>query len=78
MKWINYSQDPKVNAQFTNEVFYPTANAAARKYVRPDIASDPTIYPPESVLKTLYLIKPVSADIIRLRNRLWTELKTGH
>ncbi|MDN0082297.1 polyamine ABC transporter substrate-binding protein [Crenobacter sp. SG2305] len=77
-KWINYIEDPKVNAQITNEVFYPTANAAARKYVRPDIASDPTIYPPAAVLKTLYLIKPVSADIIRLRNRLWTELKTGH
>ncbi|MDN0074228.1 polyamine ABC transporter substrate-binding protein [Crenobacter sp. SG2303] len=76
-KWINYIEDPKVNAEITNEVFYPTANVAARKYVKPEIASDPTIYPPESVMKTLFLLKPIPADIIRLENRLWTQLKTG-
>lgn len=30
MQWINYIEDPKVNAEITNEVFYPTANRAAR------------------------------------------------
>jgi putrescine transport system substrate-binding protein len=50
---------------------------AARKYVKPEIASDPTINPPESVMKPLFLLKPLPADIIRLENRLWTQLKTG-
>jgi len=77
LKWINYIEDPKVNAEITNEVFYPTANMMARKYVKPEIANDPTIYPPESVMKTLFLLKPIPADIIRLENRLWTQLKTG-
>ena len=40
LKWINYIQSPEVNAAITNEVFYPTANAAARKYVKPEIAND--------------------------------------
>lgn len=53
LKWINYVQNPQVNAQITNEVFYPTVNKAARQYVEPSIANDPTIYPPSSVLKTL-------------------------
>ncbi|MBP4047390.1 polyamine ABC transporter substrate-binding protein [Chromobacterium violaceum] len=76
-KWINYIETPEVNAEITNEVFYPTVNAAARKYVKPEIASDPTIYPPESVMKTLFLLKPLPPDIMRLQNRLWTQLKTG-
>jgi len=77
-KWINYIEDPKVNAEITNKVFYPTANAAAKKYVKPEIANDPTIYPPESIQKNLFLLKPLPAEILRLENRLWTQLKTGH
>ncbi|POZ61696.1 polyamine ABC transporter substrate-binding protein [Chromobacterium alticapitis] len=77
LKWINYIESPEVNAAITDEVFYPTANAAARKFVKPEIASDPTIYPPESVMKTLFLLKPLPPDIMRLQNRLWTQLKTG-
>lgn len=77
-KWINYIETPQVNAEITNTVFYPTVNAAARKYVRPEIANDPTIYPPESVMKTLFLLKPLSPEIQRIQNRLWTQLKTGH
>lgn len=76
-KWINYIQDPKVNAEITNKVYYPTANQAARKFVKPEIANDPTIYPPESLMKSLFLLKPLPAEILRLENRLWTQLKTG-
>jgi putrescine transport system substrate-binding protein len=77
LEWINYIEEPKVNAQITNEVFYPTANKEARKYVNPQIANDPTIYPPPAVIKTLFLLKPIPPEILRLQNRLWTELKTG-
>jgi putrescine transport system substrate-binding protein len=35
LKWINYIEDPKVNAAITNEVYYPTANVPARKFVTP-------------------------------------------
>jgi len=77
LKWINYIENPEVNAAITDEVFYPTANAAARKFVKPEIANDPSIYPPESVMKTLFLLKPLPSDIMRLQNRLWTQLKTG-
>ena len=77
-RWINYIQDPKVNAAITNAVFYPTANMAARKYVNPEIANDPTIYPPASVVKTLFLLQPIPPETLRLMNRLWTQLKTGY
>ncbi len=66
-----------MHAAITNEVFYPNADAAARQFVRAEILNDPTVYPPESVLKTLFLLKQLSAPIKRLESRLWTQLKSG-
>jgi len=77
MKWINYIEDPKVNAQITNEVFYPTANRAAHQFVTPAVANDQTVYPPDDVLKMATLMRPLPADIMRLENRLWAQLKSG-
>lgn len=77
-QWVNFIQKPEVNAEITNKVFYATANLAAKKYVKPEIANDPTIYPPPSVVKNLFVQQPLPAEIMRLENRLWTQLKTGH
>ncbi|HDR8859607.1 ABC transporter substrate-binding protein [Burkholderia territorii] len=77
LKWINYLQDPKVNAAITNAVFYPTANKAARQFVKPAIARDPSVYPADEVLSKMTLLKPMPPEIRRLQNRLWAQLKTG-
>nr|WKF58497.1 Putrescine-binding periplasmic protein SpuD [Paraburkholderia busanensis] len=77
LKWINYIEDPKVNAAITNEVFYPTANRAARPFVAPVVAQDPSVYPGDEVLSRMTLIKPVPIEIVRLENRLWAQLKAG-
>jgi putrescine transport system substrate-binding protein len=74
LKWINYILIPQVSAGITNKVFYPTANTAARQFTRPDIAADPTVYPSPAVMQSLFLLKPLPADILRLQTRL----KTGH
>jgi putrescine transport system substrate-binding protein len=78
LKWINYIEDPKVNAAITNEVFYPTANKSARQFVTPGVAQDTTVYPGDDVLSKMTLMKPMPSDILRLENRLWAQLKTGH
>ncbi|MBN3825991.1 polyamine ABC transporter substrate-binding protein [Burkholderia sp. Ac-20384] len=77
LKWINYIEDPKVNAAITNEVYYPTANVPARKFVTPAIAQDLSVYPPDDVFKKMTLMKPKPVEILRLENRLWTQLKTA-
>ncbi len=77
LQWINYIETPQVNAAITDAVYYPTANAEARKYVDPSIAKDPAVYPPADVVKTLFLLKPLPPEIQRLQTRLWTEFKTG-
>jgi len=78
LKWINYIEDPKVNAAITNEVYYPTANVPARQFVTPAIAQDLSVYPPDDVFKKMTLMKPKPVEILRLENRLWTQLKTIH
>jgi putrescine transport system substrate-binding protein len=78
LAWINYIEDPKVNAGITNEVFYPTPNKDARPFVTAAVANDTSVYPPEDQLTSMTLMKPLPANILRLENRLWAELKTGH
>ena len=76
LNWINYIERPEVHAGITNEVFYPNADAAARRFVRPELLNDPSVYPPEPVLKTLFLLKPLPSAIKRLEGRLWAQLKS--
>ncbi|MDR3426496.1 MULTISPECIES: polyamine ABC transporter substrate-binding protein [Silvimonas] len=77
LKWINYIETPQVHAEITNQVFYPNANAEARKFVKPEVANDPVVYPPPEVAKTLFLLKPLPSEILRLENRLWAQYKSG-
>lgn len=76
-KWLNYILDPKVSADITNKIYYPMVNAAAKKYLAPEIANDPIIYPSAAVMSTLWAFKPLPSEIMRLQSRLWTQLKTG-
>ncbi len=39
LEWINTIERPEVHAAITNEVFYPNADAAARKFMRPESQS---------------------------------------
>ncbi|MGU7773403.1 polyamine ABC transporter substrate-binding protein [Burkholderia sp. MR1-5-21] len=77
LKWINYIEDPKTNAAITNEIFYPTGNKAARAFVTPAIAQDPGVYLSDSVIAKMALAMPRSAEIARMQNRLWLQLKSG-
>ena len=78
MQWINYIETPQVHAAITDEVYYPSANLEARKYVDKSVANDPAVYPSADVVKTLFLLKPLPPAILRLQTRLWTQFKTGH
>ena len=75
--FINYIETPPVHAAITNHMYYPNANKEARKYVDPDVADNPMIYPPPEVSKTLFVIKPQPLAVQRLQTRLWAELKSG-
>ncbi|MDE2401115.1 MAG: polyamine ABC transporter substrate-binding protein [Burkholderiales bacterium] len=76
-KFINYILRPEVHATLSNKVFFATPNLAARKFVRPEVANDPTVFPPESDLKKMALPEAINNDLRRQMTRLYTSFKTG-
>ena len=76
-RWINYILRPDVHASLTNKVFFANPNVAARALVRPEVISDPTVYPPEEVMQKMARPVVVNNDIRRRMTRIFTTFKTG-
>jgi len=74
MAFINFLLEPKTAALITSKVKYASASEEARLFVPKEIAQNPAIYPPASVVARLEWIKDVG-DAIKLYDRAWTELK---
>ncbi|MFM0002412.1 hypothetical protein PQR57_15435 [Paraburkholderia dipogonis] len=67
-----------VGAAITNQVCcYPNANAAARAYMKPAILDDEAVYPRGEKMHSLTPSLPLPTEILRLQNRVWTQLKAG-
>ncbi|HEX5355136.1 MAG TPA: polyamine ABC transporter substrate-binding protein [Aquabacterium sp.] len=75
--WMNYIMRPEVHASLTNKVFYANPNLAARKLVKPEIANDPAVFPPESEMKKMAQPDALNNDIRRQMTRIYTSFKTG-
>src|SRR5438128_2122047 len=74
MAFINFLLEPQVAALITSKVKYASASEEARLFVPKEIAQNPAIYPPASVVARLEWIKDVG-EAIKLYDRAWTELK---
>ncbi len=74
MAYINFLLEPKTAALITSKVKYASASEEARLFVPKEIAQNPAVYPPASVVARLEWIKDVG-DAIKLYDRAWTELK---
>lgn len=77
LAWLNYLMEPKVIAAVTNQIDYGNDNLAAAPYVAPEILHNPAIYPTPELEQRLYGSKEVSAELERLRTRVWMKVKTG-
>jgi putrescine transport system substrate-binding protein len=76
-KWINYILRPEVDAGLTNKVFYANPNKASLKFVKPNVASDRTVFPSEQDMKKMGLPGALSNDSRRAMTRIYTTFKTG-
>ena len=47
-KFINYILRPEVHAGLTNKVFYANPNKASLKFVKPDVANNPSVFPSDA------------------------------
>jgi len=77
LKFINYLLQPDVMAGITNTVRYPNAVPASRAMIRPDLLSDPAVYPTPEAMAHLFQIGPVPLAAERARTRMWARVKAG-
>jgi len=76
-KFINYILRPEVHASLTNKVFYANPNKESRKFVKPEVASNPTVFVPDADMQKMQAPDALSNDIRRTMTRLYTSFKTG-
>ena len=75
--FINYILQPEVHAALTNKVFYANPNAASKKFVKKDVAENPTIFPGAADIKKLTTPDAVPQDIRRVQTRIFTSFKAN-
>jgi putrescine transport system substrate-binding protein len=76
-KWINYIMRPEVHASLTNKVFYANPNKASIKFVKAEVANNPTVFVGEADMKKMANPDALTNDIRRTMTRLYTSFKTG-
>jgi putrescine transport system substrate-binding protein len=76
-KFIDYMLRPEVSASLTNKVFYANPNKESKKFVKPEVANNPTVFIPDADMKKMQAPDALSNDIRRTMTRLYTSFKTG-
>ncbi len=76
-KWINYILRPEVAASLTNKVFYANPNKDSKKFVKPEVANNPTVFLSDAEMKKMIPPGPLNNDTRRTMTRLYTSFKTG-
>ena len=72
--WLNFIQRPEIQGEETNYNLYATPNDAAKEYVKPEILSDPAIFPPDEAVAKLEGQQDTSSST--QRNDIWEEFKS--
>ncbi|WP_417598876.1 polyamine ABC transporter substrate-binding protein [Oceanospirillum sp.] len=76
-KFINFLLRPEIIAEITDYVWYANPNKDATKLVDTEIVSDGAIYPDDATKAKLYMTDKPSMSVLKVRNRLWSDIKTG-
>ncbi len=78
LAFIDFLLRPDVMAGITNHVHYANAVPASRPMIRPDIADDPSIFPPPEQMARFFTVKAIPAAAERARSRMWARFKAGN
>ncbi|MEK7404541.1 MAG: spermidine/putrescine ABC transporter substrate-binding protein [Acidobacteriota bacterium] len=76
-RFIDYLLRPRVAARIAEATRTATVNAGARALLREALRNNPVLYPPPEVLARGQWFEPMPAAAQRLRDRLWTEIKSA-
>ncbi|VDC33432.1 extracellular solute-binding protein [Pseudogemmobacter humi] len=74
LKFLDFLLKPEVAAQNTNYVQYANAVKASGPFIDEDLLKNPALYPPESVMKQLGVVNPVTPQLQRRIDQLWGDL----
>jgi spermidine/putrescine-binding protein len=74
--WLNFIQDPAVQAKETVTNRYATANLEAIKLVPKELVNNPTVFVPESVVKSGLLEGATDTSTDPLRLQIWEEFQS--
>lgn len=75
-KFMNFLLDGKVAAINVNYTKHMSASLSANSYIDKDILYDNSLNPNDKTLKRGYSVKNLPMDILRKRNRIWTNILT--
>ncbi len=76
-KFLEYLLQPEVIANCTNFINYANANVPSKKFVNPEVLSNPAIYPDEKVMKLIWAPKELNEEQDRALTRAFTQIKSG-
>jgi putrescine transport system substrate-binding protein len=76
-KFIDFMLRPENAAANTNKVFYPNPVPESKKFIRPDVASNPTVFLAPAELQKMVAPDALNNDLRRLMTRTYTSFKTG-
>ena len=75
--FINYVMRPEVQASLTNTVFYANPNKEGMKFVKPELANNPSIFPSAAELQKMVPPKSLNSATRRLQTDVFRSFKTG-
>jgi putrescine transport system substrate-binding protein len=76
-KFIDFMLRPENAGANTNRVFYPNAVPESKKFIRPDVANNPTVFLPAAEMAKMVPPDAINNDLRRLMTRTYTSFKTG-
>ena len=76
-QFLNYLLRPEVAASIATATLTATANGRARALLPPEVGDNPTLYPPADVLARGEWMETMPPAAQRLRDRIWTEIKSA-
>ncbi len=75
--FMNFLMRPDIAADIANEVDYANVNKDSWPLIRPELMSDPAIYPQDSDWHVLYPVLSVDPKRERFRTRSFARVKAG-
>lgn len=76
-EWINFMLQPAIAADVTQRLFFATPNQAAYDQLPAPLRNNPSLFPPDAVLKMCERIVPLDTQTTDLYDLYWTKLTSG-